>query len=239
MPWVIGKVVPLTADPAAALGRVHRATLAKAATSGAGSTLQLAAFQAAVASADSPELLRAWCSSRQLPDGLELDLDVRWRILVRLAVLGETDRTELQDALDAEPTARSRVEHTRAVASLPDSDAKAWAWQRFTGAVDVPNYELEAAGQGMWRRGHEHLLEEYVDRYVTDLPETVAVRSGWVLADTAQWFFPAVSETEETLARTRTLLTLDDLDRSVRRRVVDHVDELERRIAIRRTYPAS
>ena len=98
-----------------------------------------------------PGLLRAWLAAATCPPGIELDLDLRWRVLVRLATLGAIDRAELRRALDAEPTARSRVEHTRAMASLPDAEAKAWAWQRFTGEVDVPNYELEAAGLGMWR----------------------------------------------------------------------------------------
>jgi aminopeptidase N len=230
--------VPLTVDPAAALQRISEATLAKATSSPSGSTLQLAAFQAAVSSSTDSGQLRAWLGGRVLPEGVELDLDLRWRILVQLAVLGETDREELQAALDAEPTARSRVEHTRAMASLPDAEAKAWAWARFTGEVDVPNYELEAAGTGMWRRGQEHLTEEYVGRYFTDVPRTVDVRSGWVLAEAAQFFFPVTSLTEETLASSRALVDLDGLDPSIRRRVVDLTDELERRLAVARAYPA-
>ncbi|MBI2245359.1 MAG: ERAP1-like C-terminal domain-containing protein, partial [Nocardioides sp.] len=238
MPWVLAKVVPLTADPTAARERVHRAAWAKAQASGAGSPLQLAAFQAAVSSAGSAALLRDWLEGRALPDGVEVDLDLRWRILVRLAVLGETGRAELQAALDAEPTARSRVEHTRAVASLPDPEAKAWAWERFTGRVDVPNYELEAAGVGMWRGEQEELLAPYVDRYFADVAETAQVRSGWVLADAAMWFFPLVFETADTLERARELLGRGDFDLAMRRRVIDLADELERRIAIRAAYPA-
>ncbi|MDI6908401.1 aminopeptidase N [Nocardioides sp.] len=238
MPWVLAKVVPLTADPAAALARVHRATAAKAQASGAGSPLQLAAFQAAVSSAGSAEPLRDWLQGRALPDGVEVDLDLRWRILVRLAVLGATDRAELQAALDAEPTARSRVEHTRALASLPDPDAKAWAWERFTGRVDVPNYELEAAGVGMWRGEQEELLAPYVDRYFAEVADTARVRSGWVQADAAMWFFPLVFETTDTLERARELIAREDFELAMRRRVVDLADELERRIAIRAAYPA-
>ena len=237
MPWAISKVVPLAARPEDALARVHRATLAKAHASTAGSTLQLAAFQAAIASAADAALLRAWLEDRELPEGVEVDLDVRWRIQVRQAVLGEAGHEELDAALEAEPTARSRVEHTRAVASLPDPEAKAWAWQRFTGEVDVPNYELEAAGLGMWRGSQAHLLEEYVDRYFAELPGTVEKRSGWVLADAAQSFFPTTAESEETLDKARALIGVDDLDASIRRRLVDLADELERRLAIRRAYP--
>ena len=237
MPWVVGKVVPVTADPAAALARVHRAALAKAHASGPGSPLQLAALHAAIASADAT-LVRGWLDGRDLPDGVEVDLDLRWRMLVRLAALGATDRAELQAVLDAEPTARSRVEHTRAVASLPDADAKTWAWERFTGRVDVPNYELEAAGLGMWRHGQEDLLAPYVERYFADVAATAEVRSGWVLADAAGWFFPLQDETPANLARARALIDQDGFDVAMRRRVVDLADELERRIAIRAAFPA-
>jgi len=238
LPWVVSKGVPLTADPDAALRRVHAVAVAKVADAAAGSTLQLSAFQVAISSATDPGLLRSWLAGRVLPDGIEVDLDLRWRILVQLAVLGETDRAELEEALEAEPTARSRVEHSRAMASLPDAEAKAWAWARLTGEVDVPNYELEAAGLGMWRTGQEHLTAEYVDRYFVDVPRTVEVRSGWVLADAAQDFFPTTSVTEETLAKARALIELEGLDKSIQRRVVDLTDELQRRLAIRQAYPA-
>jgi aminopeptidase N len=239
LPWVLAKVVPLAADPEQARARVHRAALGKAAAAGPGSTLQLAAFQSAVTSTVDAGLLRGWLKGRGLPDGAELDLDLRWRVLVQLAALGETDRAELRAELDAEPTARSQVEHTRAVASLPDAEAKAWAWERFTGEVDVPNYELQAAGQGMWRYGQEELLAPYVERYFADVPGTAERRSGWVLADAAEWFFPIMSTSSETLERARTLGALDDFDASMRRRVVDLADELDRRIAIRKAFPAS
>ncbi len=125
------------------------------------------------------------------------------------------------------------------MASLPDAEAKAWAWARFTGEVDVPNYELEAAGYGMWCGGQEHLTAPYVDRYFTDLPATVAVRSGWVLADAADFFYPATELSEQLLERTQALAADESLDLSVRRRLVDQADELARKLAVRRTYPHS
>jgi aminopeptidase N len=239
MPWAMAKVAPLSADPAEALRRIHATAVAKVDSAATGSTLQLSAFQAAVSSAQDAGLLRSWLGGAGLPDGIELDLDLRWRVLVRLAVLGEVDRAELQAALDAEPTAVSRVEHSRAMASLPDAEAKAWAWQRFVGEVDVPNYELEAAGLGMWRHGQEELTDAYVDRYFAELPGTVEKRSGWLLADAAEAFFPMTALSEETLARARTLSDDETLDLSLRRRLVDDADELAHRLAIRRAYPAS
>jgi aminopeptidase N len=232
MPWVLEWVLP--AAPPGSLERVHAAALAKITECGAGSELQLSAFRAAVHTCDDVSLLRGWLE--QLPEGLALDIDLRWRLLVRLATLGATDRDELDAALADEPTGQSRVEHTRAVASLPTAEGKAFAWERFVGTVDVPNYELEAAGRGMWRGGHEAVTEEYVERYFTDLPGTAQVRSGWMLGVATGAFFPVTAERQEVLDRARAVLEEPDLDCTIHRQLGDSADDLRRKLAIRETF---
>ena len=233
MPWVLGWVLP-TAPPGS-LERVHAAALAKLTECGAGSELQLSAFRAAVHTCGDDSMLRGWL--QQMPEGLDLDLDLRWRLLVRLATLGATDRGELDAALADEPTGQSRVEHTRAVASLPTPEGKAFAWERFVGTVDVPNYELEAAGRGMWRGGHDAVTDEYVERYFTELPGTAKVHSGWVLGTSTDAFFPATADRPEILDRARRVMELPDLDRTIHRQLADSADDLRRRLAIREAFP--
>lgn len=233
--WVFSRVVPLA--PSGAAARVHEAALEAMVAATPGSERQLAALRAAIRSADDEAILRGWLAVP--PVGIDMDLDLRWKVLVQLAAIGAADRDELQRALDAEPTARSRVEHTLAVASLPDAEAKAWAWARFTGEVSVPNYELEAAGLGMWQGGQEDVTAPYVDRYFADLPGTVAVRSGWVLADAAEFFFPRTVLSEDVLVRTRAMADDASLDLSVRRRLVDQADDLARKLAVRKAFPHS
>jgi aminopeptidase N len=236
MPWLLSQVLPLA--PAGSLDRLHQAFARRLPETEPTSELQLSTFRGAVRTAATAEPLTAWREGRDLPEGLSLDLDLTWRILVRLATLGAVTREELDRALAAEPTTVARVEHTRAVASLPTPEAKAFAWARFTGAVDVPNYELEAAGLGMWRGGQERLTAPYVDRYFADLPATAAVRSGWVLALAAEAFYPLSHADEHTLGLAEALLANPDvLSPSVRKRVVDMADETARRIAIRAAFP--
>ncbi len=239
LPWARSEVAALSDDPVAALARVHRASRTRLDSAEPGSTVQLAAFQSTVSSASDVGELAGWLAGTGLPDGLRLDVDLRWRVLVRLATLGEVDRAELRRQVDAEPTARSRVEHARAVASLPDPEAKAWAWQRFLGEEKVPNYELEASGHGMWRVGQEALTAPYVERYFAELPGRSAVFSGWVLADVAEWFFPVTSLDESTLAAAESLVARSDLDVSLRRRVIEVADDQRRRIAVRRAFGAA
>jgi aminopeptidase N len=232
--WLLGDVLPLA--PAGSLERVHTAALGKLETTDVGSEHQLSAFRMAISTATDPIELRGWLAAT--PDGIDLDLDLRWRMLIRLAALGATDADELRTALDAEPTGESRVAHMQAAVSLPTAEAKALAWDVFTGRRDVPNYELEAAGLGMWRGGQEELTAPYVDRYFDELPDTVRVRSGWVLADATEFFFPVTSLSETTLDRARLLASDTALDLSVRRRLGDAADDLARKLAIRTAYPS-
>jgi len=236
LPWAIKKVAVLSPAPLAALDRIHATCRARLDTAEPGSTVQLAAFRGAIDSCTDAAQLVRWRDGVDLPAGLELDLDLRWQVLVHLATMGRTDPDELQRHLDAEPTNRSQVEYARARASLPTPEAKAWAWQRFTGEVEATNYELEAIGLGLWRTGQEFLTEEYVARYFAELPAAPQVHSGWVLGDVTQAFYPMTSLTEETVQRADALIAADGLDLTIRRNLVDMTDELRRRIAVRTRY---
>ncbi len=236
LPWLVRKVAAVAGDRVGALERIHAATRSLLAATPDGSTIQLAAFQSAIATATDAGLLRGWLDGQGVPVGLEVDLDLRWRVLVRLATLGELGAEDLDAELAAEPTVVSRVEHARAMASRPTAEAKTWAWQRFTGEVSVPNYELEATGLGLWQPGQEELTTPYVDRYFAELPAAPRVHSGWVLGDVTESFFPMTSLTEDTVARATELADRDGLDLTIRRKLVDDTDELRRRIAVRERY---
>ncbi|MFZ5846637.1 MAG: ERAP1-like C-terminal domain-containing protein, partial [Actinomycetota bacterium] len=223
-------------DPAAALARFHDAAVSRLTTAEPGSGVQLAAFRAVIASEDAPDQLRTWLEGTGLAAGITVDLDLRWRILVRLASLGAVDRAELADWLDRERTTQAAVDHVRALCSLPDAEAKRFAWSHFTGEHQASNYEIEAAGRGMWQLGQESLTDGYVERYFQELPGTAGVRSGWVLADAARDFFPRLAVHRATLDRARVLLADEGLDLSLRRAVADSTDELERCVHARERF---
>jgi aminopeptidase N len=223
-------------DSAAALVRVHRAAGQRVASAAPGSGVQLAAMRTLVASADDPARLRTWLDGDDLPTGLSLDLDLRWRVLVRLATLGAVDKSELRARLDDEPTTKAAVEHVRAVTSLPDPEAKAFAWAHFSGEVSASNYQIEAAGAGMWRRGQEDVTRPFVGRYFTEVLSLADVHSGWVLADAARDFFPRLSLDEPTLRAAEAAIASPGLDLSVRRVLVDSTDDLRRGLQVRRCF---
>ena len=60
-----------------------------------------------------------------------------------------------------------------------------------------------------------------------------------MLADAAEHFFPRTSMTRETLARAEALIADGDLDLSIRRRLVDEADTLERKLAVLEALPTA
>ncbi|HET9501106.1 MAG TPA: aminopeptidase N [Marmoricola sp.] len=227
------KLLPVVPDEHAARGRLHGAFSARATTAEAGSELQLSAFRGAVATSSDVDALRGHLTG-DAPPGIELDHDLRWRVLKRLTTLGATDLGTLDGELAAADTAETRLAHHWCHARLADPDAKAWAWRHFTGATAASNYELQAVGSGMWDRHQAALLAPYAERYFDDVPGTAKVRAGWVLADAALFFYPMTAMAPETLARTDAVAGDPRLDASLRRTLLDCGDDLRKRLAARR-----
>ncbi|GAB2757132.1 aminopeptidase N [Nocardioides salsibiostraticola] len=235
IPWLLREVLPAASE--GSLERINAALMEALGTTDPGSEEQLTAFRASISTTCDAALLRGWRDGTDLPSGLDLDGDLRWRLTTALARSGAVDRADVDRLLASEETVTTRAHHARAVASMPTPEAKQFAWERFTGAVDVPNYELEAAGAGLWQDGQESLTDQYVARYIQELPATAEVRSGWVLALTAESFFPRTAATAEAVAALETLLEPDVLVPAVARRVADQLDDLRRRCLVRATFP--
>jgi aminopeptidase N len=229
------KLLPVVADAESARQRLYDAFVVRASSAPPGSELQLAAAQAAVANATEPDPLRALLAGDWLP-GLSVDSGLRWRAFKRLASLGATDLDELDKALADDNDSQTQLAHAWCRARLPEVDAKAWAWQRFTGEVAASNYEIGAIGGGMWQTGRDDLLEPYGVRYFDELPATTTVREGWLLGDAARFFFPITLTTEDTVRRTEQALADPGLNPTLRRVLVDAGDEVRRRLATRARY---
>lgn len=229
LPWVLGTVLPLA--PEGTTARFHDAVRAAAERADAGSELQLSAFRATVLTAADAGLLERWAAGEGLPAGVVADTDLRWKARRRLAELGATGRATLDAALEAEPSGAATVHHARAVASLPTAEAKEFAWARATGEVAVANYEIEAAGAGLWRPDQRALTAPYAAAYLDRLDDLIGAHQGWVQGTVVEAFFPITHHDDATVAAARAALERD-LPGAVRRRLADRVDELERRRAV-------
>ena len=203
-----------------------RAALAAACLTGAdaaapGSPVQRALAAGFAASADSGDQLaraRAWLDGtvsdgRGRPAGLDVDGDLRGRLLRTLAARGLAADGELDALAAADPVggARNRVAGR---AARPDAAAKAQAWAVALG--DADRRITEAAASAMWVPGQEALLAAYRDRYFDTALEVLDRRDIRSLRRLSRALFPVTLADPATLAATAAAAERGDLSDGLR-----------------------
>ncbi|MER6518878.1 aminopeptidase N [Streptomyces sp. NPDC001553] len=195
--------------------------------------LRLAAVRVHIDSATQPDTLAGWLADGTVPGGPELDPELRWRILARLAVLGAVTDTDIDTALADDPSATGEEGAARCRAALPTPEAKAAAWQRMFHDDTLSNYLFKATASGFWQPEQAELVQDYVPRYY---PEAVAVgaRRGPAIGQAVgRWAFPSHAVDEANLRAGHACLDDTDIIPLLRRQLVDQLDDLARALRIR------
>ncbi|RZB20779.1 aminopeptidase N [Streptomyces sp. F001] len=195
--------------------------------------LRLLAVRHFIDVAAQPDTIAAWLADGTVPGGPELDPELRWRVLARLAVLGATDETAIAAELDRDPSATGQEGAARCRAALPDPAAKHTAWEAMFATDDLSNYLFTATAQGFWQPEQADLVREYVPRYYEDAV-AVAARRGPAIADAAgRWAFPTHAVDTDTLRLGEECLRDADPIPALRRKLADQLDDLARALRVR------
>ncbi|MFH0176720.1 aminopeptidase N [Streptomyces cacaoi] len=195
--------------------------------------LRLIAVRHFIDVAAHPDTIAAWLADGTVPGGPELDPDLRWRVLARLAVLGATDERAIAAELDRDPSATGQEGAARCRAALPDADAKRTAWAAMFDDDNLSNYLFTATAQGFWQPEQTDLVADYVPRFYQDAV-AVAARRGPAIAEAAgRWAFPAHAVDPDTLRLGEACLTDADPIPALRRKLVDQLDDLARALRVR------
>ncbi|MEV8125616.1 aminopeptidase N [Streptomyces sp. NPDC085944] len=195
--------------------------------------LRLIAVRHRISTAAHPDTIAAWLADGTVPGGPELDPELRWRILTRLAVLGATDEAAIAAELASDPSATGQEGAARCRAALPDAEAKARAWDAMFASDDLSNYLFTATAQGFWQPEQADLVAGYVPRYYTEAV-ALAARRGPAIADAAgRWAFPAHAVDTDTLRLGRECLANADPIPALRRKLTDQLDDLARALRVR------
>ncbi|MEU3700599.1 aminopeptidase N [Streptomyces griseoviridis] len=198
--------------------------------------LRLTAVRHRIDTAAHPDTLAAWLSDGTVPGGPELDPELRWRILTRLAVLGATDETAIAAELAADPSATGQEGAARCRAALPDPDAKARAWDALFTGDDLSTYLFTATAQGFWQPEQADLLREYVPRYFPAAVAVAARRGPAVAAAAGRFAFPAHAVDTDTLRLGEDCLDDAGPVPALRRRLADELDDLARALRVREAH---
>lgn len=181
----------------------------------------------AAASTDSV-LLSSWLDgSAGLP---EADQNIRWRIVKRLAALGDPSFIAPEAARDRSTS--GELARLSAEAAIPTADAKATAWERLMSG-DLSNREFIAVGEGFWSWGQHDLVAPYLARYVADGLD-LGLRTGQGFAKLIGDVFPVLPLTGAQRTALREAVTgalAGDVPTVLRRDWEDSLDDLDRVIS--------
>ncbi|MCZ7414242.1 MULTISPECIES: aminopeptidase N [unclassified Streptomyces] len=205
------------------LARWSQATLEHLRAAEPGSDHQLAWARALAATARTDEqlgLLEGLLDGSASVPGLDVDTDLRWALLLRLAVTGRAGDDAIDAELKRDPTSAGERHAATARAARPTAEAKAAAWAEVVESDKLPNAVQEAVIAGFVQTDQRELLEPYTAKYFEVLAEVWSSRSHEMAQQIAIGLYPTLQVAQGTLDATDAWLAAADDSSAALRRLV-------------------
>ncbi|MFC4947222.1 aminopeptidase N [Pseudonocardia sp. GCM10023141] len=210
-------------------------------TATAGSDTQLACVNA-LAAGVLPQIvldrMKGWLLDPALgggdvPAGLTVDTDLRWRLLHALVAHGVVGEAEIDAELQSDPTSTGQRQAERARALIPTAEAKERAWTRAVHDDDLPNAVQEAIISGFSHPAQRGLLGSYVERYFTEVADVWARRTSERAQSVAINLFPSWAVEKSTIDAADAWLADESHPPALRRLVTEGRAGIVRALAAR------
>ncbi|MEY8657044.1 aminopeptidase N [Brachybacterium paraconglomeratum] len=166
--------------------------------------------------------------------GREIDTDLRWKLVISLAVLGGIDAAGIDEQLAADDTQSGRKHALTARAALPTEVAKAKAWRRTVEKDALANESVTAVVQGFRRVTDETLIAPYRPRYFEEISRIWAERSNEIATRLVSGYFPHSYGGQGVLdAADQWLADSEDAPFGLRRIIIEGRDTVARQERVR------
>jgi aminopeptidase N len=189
------------------------------------------AFAAAAHTEGAIADLKAMLDGTLTFDGLEVDQDMRWSLIVGLARAGAFGEAEIAAELERDNTISGQEKAAAARASRPDAEAKAAAWEAVVVSTSTPNETSREISLAFQQPRQDELLAPYVDRYF-GAAETVWEHLGTHKASVAlAGLFPKYAASPALLAKADAWLETSSAEPAAKRYVREGRDAAARALA--------
>jgi aminopeptidase N len=205
-----------------------------------GSDDQLAWARSFVAAARDPEHaseIQGWLDGVGVPEGLQVDRELRWALVARLAGLGLADEALIAAEEEADGSVTGQERAAGARAARPTAEAKADAWRLAVDEDTIPNAQQNNICLSFWQRYQDDVLEPYVERYLQLAEDISAARGVWATKGISlrksalRNLFPWPTRQQPFLERLDGWLAEAEIAGSVRRVILERRDEMVRALA--------
>ena len=203
-----------------------------------GSDHQLAWTHALLGSARTPEQIayvRSLFDGTTTLDGLAVDHELRWSMLLTLSALGSATPDEIAAELARDGSAAGQRHAATARALQPTPEAKEEAWRLAVDDDALPNAMQEAVIGGFSHPTQGALLAPYVERYFSVIAEVWERRTSELAQNVVVGLFPTWTSTitRATVDAADAFLARPDVPTALRRLVLEGRADIERALHAR------
>ncbi|GLF93681.1 aminopeptidase N [Streptomyces yaizuensis] len=205
----------LTELRAAEPGSQHQLTWARFFASRAGSALELS-------------LLAGLLDGSEKIDGLDVDQELRWALLLPLVAHGHAGEDAVSTELARDDTAAGRRHQARLLAARPSAAVKDEAWASVVESDALSNALVGAVISGFVQEGQRELLAPYTERYFAAIERVWDERSIQIGMDVVGGLFPTLQGEDALAAADAWLGGHEGAAPALRRIVLECRDDLAR-----------
>jgi len=179
-------------------------------------------------------LLQGWLRGEEVPDGLVVDADMRWRIVCTLARIGAIGEADIAAEAERDKTISGSEMAAGARSALRNADTKEMAWQLATADESVPNGTHSAICAWFWSYNQADMLQGYQERYLEVVRRISGAEGIWQRRGHAAsqnvlvLLFPTPLADESFLSRVDALAAEPGLSDQVRRVLLEQSDNARR-----------
>jgi aminopeptidase N len=171
--------------------------------------------------------------------GLDIDTDLRWRLVTALAAAGEIDAdgpaTPFIDAeVQRDPTAAGKRHAAQAAAARPQLPVKEEAWTTVVEDDTLPNITARSMIAGIAQPGQHELLKPFTARYFDAIAGVWARRSSEVAQTVVIGLYPHWDISEAAIAAADEFLGDPDIPPALRRLVLEGQAGIKRSLKARK-----
>ncbi|AXH36452.1 aminopeptidase N [Humibacter sp. BT305] len=225
-------VAPEARDETVAMAATALWKLALAAESGSDAQFQFVKVFAALAGTEEQlENVSHLLDGTVELDGLDIDTDLRWELLIALVAGGKAGADEIQATLDADNTASGQQSAAHARAAIPTVTAKEAAFASLVDVDTAPNAIVRATGLGYQRAADPSVLEPLVAPYFESLQRIWDTRSYAIAASVINGLYPAPLANEALRDATLAWLDKNPEPPALRRILIENLAGVERALA--------
>lgn len=165
-------------------------------------------------------------------DGLAVDTDLGWELLVALAAAGRAGDAEIDARLATDDTVTGREAAAKARAAIPSIEAKERAWASIVDVDTASNSIVRDTAAGFLRAADPALLQAFVERYFGMLERVWEQRSYAIAEKLVDGLYPSPLANAALADASRGWLDAHpDAPPALRRLVVESLAGVDRAVA--------